>query len=263
MTGFRVLVADDEPLALTMVADLLKRDADVASVIECQDGAQVSEAIARHHPDIVFLDIEMPHADGIRIAETLRADGPVVVFITAFSKYAARAFDVRAVDYVVKPFSDGRFREALQRAKQQVRDRRLVERARAATAGPGEAVVPEPETGAGAGRLERLSLKEGDHTLVLKTAEIVWIEAQDYYVCVHSRRGRHLVRAALTALEGRLDPRTFVRVHRAAIVNLDEVQSVRDRDGMHLTLTDGTQVAVSRARRRGVGALLNPRLRSR
>lgn len=265
MTGFRVLVGDDEPLARSMLADLLRHDSDIVSVVECDDGTQVMDAIAKYRPHIVFLDIEMPDVDGIQISERLSDQGPVIVFVTAFSDYATKAFDVRAVDYILKPFSDARFKEALERAKQRAREKRLgalVAQGIIARPPP-EDVVMDPTASPAAGRLERLSLKEGDHAAVLKAAEIVWIEAQDYYVRIHSKRGRHLVRATLASLEERLDPRSFVRVHRAAIVNLDEVQDVHDHDGMQLTLSDGAQVPVSRTRRRRIDAVLNPRLRAR
>jgi DNA-binding LytR/AlgR family response regulator len=127
MTRFRTLVADDEPLARTMVAALLRADPDVESVFECGDAACTRDSIARLRPDIVFLDIEMPGSSGLQIADALDARGPIVVFITAFSGYATQAFDVSAVDYVLKPFSDQRFAEAVERAKRRVRERRLGE----------------------------------------------------------------------------------------------------------------------------------------
>ena len=125
MTRFCVLVADDEPLGRSMVAALLREDNEVGTVYECADSASARELIARHHPDIVFLDIEMPEVTGLDLARDLTEDGPVVVFVTAFSRYAPEAFEVNASDYVLKPFSDRRFSEALQRAKRRVRERRL------------------------------------------------------------------------------------------------------------------------------------------
>lgn len=265
MTAFRVLVVDDEPLARTMVADLLRGDAEIASVIECENGTHVKDAVARHHPHIVFLDIEMPEIDGIEIAGSLSGEDPVIVFVTAFSHYATQAFDVRGIDYILKPFSDSRFKEAVERAKRRVREKRLGELAAQGVLAPSrpEDAIAEPTPSPATGWLERLSLKEGDHAVVLKSTDIVWIEAQDYYVRIHSKRGRHLVRATLASLEERLNPQMFVRVHRAAIVNLEEVQNIHDRDGMHLTLSDGAQISVSRAKRRRIDAVLNPRLRSR
>ncbi|MDR1990964.1 MAG: LytTR family DNA-binding domain-containing protein [Acidobacteriaceae bacterium] len=264
MTAFRVLVGDDEPLARSMLAELLRRDDEIASVVECSDGTSIQATIAATHPHIAFLDIEMPGIDGLQIANALHADSPVVVFVTAFSDYAPRAFEVHAVDYVLKPFSDRRFKEALERAKQRVRDRRLGQLvAQGVIPQPPVDVTPDVIGHPATGWLERLSLREGNQAVVLKTSDIVWIEAQDYYVMVHSTRGRHLVRTTLASLEARLDPRVFLRVHRAAIVNLDEVRSTNDRGGLHLMLSSGAVIPVSRARRRLVDTAVNPRLRVR
>jgi two-component system LytT family response regulator len=259
----RVLVVDDEPLAREMVANFLRRDQDVERVIECGDAHLVAELMARHEPHIVFLDVEMPERDGIEIAKTFPDDGPVVVFITAFSQYAAQAFDVRATDYVLKPFSDQRLAEAIARAKRRVQERRLGGLAAqmatlAAEMNPDEHARPNGETP----YLERLSFRAGDRSIVLKTAEVIWIEAEDYYVLIHSKRGRHMVRATLSSLEQRLDPRVFLRVHRAALVNLQEVQEIRDDGGLSLVLSDGSHVAVSRSKRERVDSVLRPRFRA-
>jgi len=265
MTRFKVVVADDEQLARRMVASLLQNDAEIESVIECADARSVREAIARQHPDILFLDIEMPEETGLDIASDLAEDGPVVVFITAFSQHATTAFDVNASDYVLKPFSDQRFAQALQRAKQRVRQRRIGELAGQLATLSSELRVPGEAAPKCADDvyLKRLAFKHDNRTIVLKMAEIVWIEAEDYYVKVHSRLGRHLVRASLASLESRLDPQAFLRVHRAAIINIDEVRETRDCGALSLVLSDGTEVPVSRSRKSAVEAALVPRLRSR
>jgi two-component system, LytTR family, response regulator len=265
MTRFRVLVADDEPLARAMVTALVQSDEEVESVIECGDASTAREMIARQRPDIVFLDIEMPEATGLDIAGDLGEDGPVIVFVTAFSRYATDAFEVSASDYVLKPFSDQRFADALQRAKRRVRERRMGELAsRLATLSlecraADDELSKSPEEG----YLKRLAFKHEDRTIVLKTSDVVWIEAEDYYVRIHARRGRHLVRTSLASLEARLDPRNFLRVHRAAIVNVDEVREIQDKGALSVILTDGRQVPVSRSRRSAVEAALAPRLRPR
>jgi two-component system, LytTR family, response regulator len=186
-------------------------------------------------------------------------DGPVVVFVTAYSRYAPNAFDVHAVDYVVKPFADERFFLALERAKTRVRERRLGELA--SQLGTLSAELRKGEEPHGAPFLTRLSFKQGDRSILLNVSEIVWIEAEDYYVLVHSKRGRHMVRAALSSLEERLDPHVFLRVHRAAIINVAEVQEVSDDGRLTLLLSDGSHVAVSRSRRRFVEPMVLPRLR--
>jgi len=272
MTRFRVLVADDEPLARGIVANLLKADPEIEMVLECSDAISTREGIARLRPDIAFLDIQMPGATGLQVAGSLSDAGPIVVFITAFSHYAPQAFDVSATDYVLKPFSDDRFKEALERAKRRVRERRLGELATQVASLSAELRPDdfardkdsEPKTSADArGYLQRFAFKDGDRSVVVKASEIIWIEAEDYYVLVHTKQSRHLVRTSLASLEQRLDPHHFVRVHRTAIVNVDEVRSVHDSGRLVLTLSNGAEVGVSRSRRAHVEPLVRPRLRAR
>jgi two-component system LytT family response regulator len=256
MTKFLVLVVDDEPLARAAVAGIVKADPDVDALAECGDGLAAREAIERDRPDIVFLDIEMPGLDGLRLADGLPPGGPVVVFTTAYSQYAAQAFDVAATDYVLKPFSRERLLASLARAKRRVRERRLGQLAsEIVESGPGRSGPSVPDTA----YLTRLSLKLGDRTLVVSEDDVIWVEAQDYCVMVHSTRGCHLLRASLASFEARLDPARFVRAHRAAVVNVAHVRELVDRDGLLLVLSDGSEVGVSRARRPQVEALLSSR----
>jgi two-component system LytT family response regulator len=242
MTGFRVLVADDEPLARRMIARLVESDPEVAQVIQCADARAIRDELARDRPDIAFLDIEMPEASGLDISESIGSDGPVVIFVTAFSQYAAAAFGVSAVDYVLKPFSDERFHAALERAKRRVRERRLTAMAAQLAAGP-------TESRAGDRYRQRFTCKAGDQTIEVPAADVIWIEAEDYYVLIHSKRGRHLLRMPMATLERTLDPRSFVRVHRAAIVNVAELDHVEEANGrVSIRLSDGSLVPVSRAR---------------
>ena len=260
MTRFCALVAEDEPLARAMVVSLLKRDGQIETVVECADAQGVREALARQRVDIAFLDIEMPGASGLEIAGTAAPGGPVIVFVTAFSRYAPDAFDVNAVDYVLKPFSDDRFFSALERAKRRVRERRLGDLAgQLATV---SAEIRREDAAPGKVYLTRLPCRQGERSILLNTSDIVWIEAEDYYVLVHSRKGRHMIRATLASLEERLDPRVFLRVHRTAIVNVMEVSEVRDEDRLVLVLSNGSRVPVSRSRRRDVEPILLPRLRT-
>lgn len=259
---FRALVADDEPLARSMVADILRRDPEIESVVECEDAGGARTALAAGHVDIAFLDIEMPQSSGLDVAAAEGAGRPVVVFVTAFRQYAPSAFDVDATDYVLKPFSDERLLEALERAKKRVRQRRLGDLAdqmatlsselKDNTALPSQTDFP----------LRRLAFKRGDKSILVNASDILWIQAEDYYVRLHAKTGRHMVRATLSSLEDRLDPETFLRVHRAAIVNLDEVREVDREAGLSLVLADGSRVAVSRSRRHNVESALLPRLRS-
>ncbi len=263
MTGFRVVVVDDEPLARGMVGAIVQADPDVASVVECGAAREVHALVAEHRPHILFLDIEMPEMNGIGLAELIDDAGPAVVFVTAFGQYATRAFDVKAIDYVLKPFSDDRLRGALERAKRRIRERRLGELAHELSALSAD--LPDRPGAAGTAAaapkayLQRLAFKVGDRSVVLKTCEIHWIEAEDYYVLLHTARGRHLVRVSMASLEAELDPAIFVRAHRAAIVNLDAVRELTTRDDSCLRLVDGPRVAVSRARRRQVEAAIGAR----
>lgn len=261
MANFRVLVVDDEPLARQVAVALLRGDGEIDQIEECADGIAAQQAIARFEPDIVFLDIEMPGLNGVDVvAGGGEASAPAIVFTTAFSQYALDAFAVAATDHVLKPYSDERFREALARAKRRVRESRLAAAARELVADDelsrGKSSAPDAD-----GYLRRMALRDGDRSIVLKVEDIVWFEAEDYYVRVHSTQGRHLVRASLTSLESRLDPRMFVRVHRTAIVNVEHVRESRVRDGLYLVLSDAAQVGVSRGRKSYVESLLSPRLR--
>ena len=257
---FRVLVAEDEPLARSMVATLLKRDTEIETVIECGDARGAHETMSCQPIDIAFLDIEMPGASGLDLAGRAGPNGPAIVFVTAFSHYAPAAFDVQAIDYVLKPFSDERFFEALERAKTRVRQRRLGELA-SQLASVSVELRPPQEGAAAPPYLTRITVRDGDRSVVVNTSDVVWIEAEDYYVLIHANRGRHMVRATLASLEARLDPKVFVRVHRAAIVNIGEVREVRDDGGLTILLSNGSQVPVSRSRRRHVEPLLLPRVR--
>jgi two-component system LytT family response regulator len=254
--NYRVLVADDERLAREVVVSLLARDREVEAIIECADGTEAVRLIRSAKPAIAFLDIEMPGEDGLAIARGVAAAGPVVVFTTAFSRYAVDAFAIHAVDYIVKPFSDERFYDALNRAKDCVREHRLGDlAARLATAadlapsGAGERESTPPGPG------HASSLKEASH-IAAKADDILWIEAQDYYAMVHATKGHRLIRVSLAALEERLDRDIFLRVHRGAIVNLRHLREVRHGDRLLLILSDGTQVAVSRARRQHVECVI-------
>ena len=264
MNRFRVLVVDDEPLAREMVVNLLRSDQEIESVVACGDSREASGIIAEQRPHIVFLDVEMPEIDGMQIARRLGDEDPIVVFVTAFSHYATQAFDVHATDYVLKPFSDQRFFEAVARAKRRVRERHLG--GLASQIATLSAEINADGAGSAPGGTtqyaDRLAFRTGDRSIVLKTTEVVWIEAEDYYVLIHSKRGRHMVRATLASLEQRLDPRTFLRVHRAAIVNLLEIHETRADGGLALILSDGSEVPVSRSRRAHVETLLPPRFRS-
>jgi len=264
MSRFRVLAVDDEPLARETVRDLLERDPQVLCIGECGDGRSALKEIRDQRPDIVFLDVEMPERGGLEVLAALDPETlPAIVFLTAYNEYAVRAFELEALDYVVKPFSDKRFFAALERAKRRVREQRLGELA-------GKMVSLSAELGAGkdrseaetGGTLSRIRVSSGDRTLILKTREVVWIESEDYYARLHTARGTYLVRTSLTTFEQELDPAKFVRIHRGAIVNLDEVVEIERlfKGAKTVVLASGHRLRISRSRQRDVEEILAPKL---
>jgi two-component system LytT family response regulator len=243
---FRVLIVDDEPLARDGIAALLQHDAQVI-VAGAASGVDAAALIAQVKPDILFLDIQMPVVDGFMLLDQVGADAvPAIVFVTAFDRYAVRAFEVHALDYLLKPFTDARFVAALQRAKQQVLarregvlDARIADLLRARQAPCTRFLVPVR-----------------GKSVVVDTSEIDWIEAADYYVCLHCGSANHLLRETMDDVETRLDPRQFFRVHRSAIVNLSRVREIHPlfRGDCELRLVNGVAVRLSRNRRRAFEA---------
>lgn len=247
MTSFaeaplKVLVVDDEPLAREVLRVLLSEDPEVMVVGEAS-GPEAVALIARLRPDILFLDIQMPELDGFALLELVGADAvPAIIFVTAFDRYALRAFEVHALDYLLKPFTDQRFASALARAKSQVCSRRQ---------GVLDARIGELLRAQHAPRT-RFLIPVRDKTLVLDASQIDWIEAADYYVSLHCGGASHLLRESMDEMERQLDPQQFFRVHRASIVNLARVREIHPlfRGDCELKLSDGTAVRLSRNRRR-------------
>lgn len=241
-TVLKVLIVDDEPLARANVQALLDRDTEV-EVVGQGSGVDAVALIARLRPDILFLDIQMPEVDGFALLELIGADAvPAIVFVTAFDRYALRAFDVHALDYLLKPFTDARFAGALARAKTQARSRRR---------GELDARITELLRAQQSPRT-RFLVPARDKTVVVDVSQIDWIEAADYYICLHCGGTRHLLRDTMDEIERQLDPQQFFRVHRSAIVNLARVREIHPlfRGDCELTLADGVNVRLSRNRRR-------------
>jgi two-component system LytT family response regulator len=241
----RALIVDDEPLARTRLRALLDGEADVEVVGECGDGQAALAAVAELAPDLLFLDVQMPALDGFGLLEALGPGRlPAVVFVTAYDRYALRAFEVHALDYLLKPFDRDRFRKALDRARAQL-----------AAAGRGAAdprLLALLEDTRGARRpLERLVVKSAGRVFFLRTEEIDWIEAAGNYVRLHAGADTHLLRDTMNGLEARLDPQRFLRVHRSTIVNVDRIQELQPWfHGDYLViLRDGTQLTLSRGYR--------------
>lgn len=260
----RTLIVDDEPLARRTIRNLLAEDPDVEVVGECGGGAEAVESIRRRPPDLLFLDIQMPGMDGFDVLSQIELERiSAVIFVTAYDAYALKAFEVHALDYLLKPFTDERFREALARAKSHVELREargLAESLRAflrGRAGPDEETVVTA-SGRKAGYLTRFMVKVGGRVIFINPADVDWIEADNYYVKLHVGGRAHLLRLSMKELEERLDPKTFWRTHRSAIINLDRVKELHQHpNGEYVVvLQDGTELKLSRARRERLQELL-------
>lgn len=257
---FRVLVAEDEAPARATVRELVEADPELEWVGETW-GERTTEEVRRLKPDLVLLDVQMPGMTGFDVLDALGPEEvPEVIFVTAYDEYAVDAFEVRALDYLLKPFTDDRFREAISRAKERLRlsaGDPVHPPATPSLRGPRSSDAER--AGVDAVLRDRIILREGGRSLVLPREQILWVEASGQYVVVHMASGEHhLVRGALKELEARLRPWGFFRVHRSAVVNLDSVREIRPRshgDAVVL-LHEGTRIKVSRSRRDEFEALL-------
>ena len=256
----RVLVVDDEPLARDGIMTLLAQDPEIEIAGSCGDGQSAVGAIRTHRPDLVFLDIQMPKKDGFEVlAELKRDERPTVIFITAYDKYAIRAFELSALDYLLKPFRDSRFFSALSRAKKEIRQARsselgdkvdqLLGYMRTLQQGAGSA-TPVPVAAPGEAT-DRVVLKTGSDIHFVRAADIVWVESQADFIKVHTTGPAQLVRETLQSLEGRLDPAKFLRIHRSSLVNLEHVRKVTPAlyGDYTVQMSDDTKLRLSRKNR--------------
>ena len=252
MPNIRVLVADDEPLARRGVCQLLAAHADVMVVGESRNGPETVRALDALRPDLVFLDVQMPEADGFAV---LRAQGmdsiPAVVFVTAHDEFAVQAFETHALDYLVKPLNVERFEAALERVRERLRLVRAANLARKLSALLAAQRAPQDKKS-----LERLIVSTPARELVIPVAEIDWISSDDYYSKLHVGTKSYLLREPLSGLAAQLDSKRFVRIHRSAIVQLDRV---RELSGNRVILRDGSHVPVSRRRRSSLERMLRPK----
>jgi two-component system LytT family response regulator len=235
----RTLVVDDEPLARSNLTVLLRLDPEIEIVSECGSGMEALAEIRKSKPDLVFLDVQMPECDGFDVLEMLGRDmPPAVVFVTAYDQYALRAFESGALDYLLKPFDNARFDRALARAKDRLAHGRN-----------------PPQT------MEWLSVKSAGQVSFLKIAEIDWIDAADYYSCLHVGAKTHLLRRSLSELDQELDQNVFCRIHRSTIVKLDRVRSLKlNENGEYDVLLDnGARLRLSRRYRKQLQSRLNVR----
>jgi two-component system LytT family response regulator len=247
-TIIRAVVADDEALSRRLVHQMLERHDDVTVVADCADGAAAREAVEALSPDVIFLDVRMPVESGLDVARQRDAStGPLVVFVSAYDRFALPAFETDAIDYLTKPLTEERFDAALTRIRERLRLRRLAAAAEAQS--PADAVRSP---------LTHLVSRIGARDVILPVETIDYIEADDVYAAVFADGRRYLVRTALDALERSLDASLFIRVHRSYIVRFDRVREFRRANVAQLVLSDGSVLPVSRRRRAVLENLLKP-----
>jgi two-component system, LytTR family, response regulator len=255
MPRIRTVVVDDEKPARMRLLELLQREADVEVVGTASDGREALDVVRRTKPDVLFLDVQMPQLDGFGVLQQLApAELPVTIVVTAYDKYAIQAFDAHAIDYLLKPFSDQRFDNALARARKYLGTAEAHAQAEQLTA----AAQERQSVDARSGFLERLVLKSNGCITFLDADDVDWVEAADVYVYLHVGRQKHLYRSSVTQLLQRLDPAKFVRVHRSAAVNTSRIRELhaRSHGDFTLILKDGTELMLSRAYRAHVEAWL-------
>ena len=247
----RALIVDDEALARAALLRLLKREHDITIIGQCSDGESAVHSIRQMRPDLVFLDVQMPEMDGFQVVETIGPEQmPVTIFVTAFDRYAIRAFDSNAVDYLLKPFSPDRLSRALARARDRWVGRQDKEAA--------QRLFSLLSTRLQSDYAQRLTVASNGRILFVPVEDIDWIEAEGNYARLHVSRKVYDVRETLQALMEKLDPREFVRIHRSTIVNLRRVREVQPWfQGSHIVvLQSGEELRMSRYQRTAVQRLL-------
>jgi two-component system, LytTR family, response regulator len=248
----RALIVDDEPLGRERIRTLLREDAEVEVVGEMADGRQAVAAVERLKPDLLFLDVQMPEMDGFAVLDAIAEKHmPAIIFVTAYDRYAVQAFEVHALDYLLKAFDRERFGKAVERAKEEIRRSRegaLNER----LAGLLEDLESRKR------QATRVVIKSAGRIFFLPVEEIDWVEAADNYARIHAGSEGHLIRETLQSLEGRLDPAKFLRIHRSTIVNIDRIRELQPmfHGDYAVRLRDGTELTLSRSYREKLGESL-------
>jgi two-component system LytT family response regulator len=248
----RILIVDDEPLARERLRKLLEREPDTELIGECADGLQAVAAIRQHSPDLIFLDVQMPELDGFGVLEKIGGVRmPEVIFVTAHDKFALRAFEVHAVDYLLKPFDRDRFQTALRRALDHIKRKQTGELSQQLSA-----LLSDVK--AGPKHLERLAIKSSGRVVFLKIDEIDWIEAADNYVSLHVGTDTHLHRETMAGMAGQLPPNKFLRISRSTIVNVDRIKELQPlfHGEYAVILRNGTRLTLSRSYREVLDQLM-------
>jgi two-component system, LytTR family, response regulator len=254
--SLRTLVIDDEPLAREGIRLLVGADSELDIVAEIDNGRDAVTAILGHRPDLVFLDVQMPECDGLTVLRQIPEDRlPIVVFVTAFDRYAIDAFEAHAIDYLLKPVEAGRFAVTLSRVKSRFRERQMSE----VTDRLITLMRDNPSlTGESKSFIERIPVPQSGKVQIVPVASIDWAEAEDDYVRLHVGKTTHLIRKTLSTLESELDPKQFIRVHRSHLINACRIKELRPQgQGDYLiVLSDGTQLKLSRSYKERIAALL-------
>jgi two-component system, LytTR family, response regulator len=243
-----VLIVDDEELARQILRELLQAHPEIQILAECANGFEAVKAIAEHKPDLMLLDVQMPRLSGFDVLELIEQD-VAVIFVTAYDQYAMKAFEVHAVDYLLKPVGQERFEAALERAKGRIGKKMPPAQELAAAARPQQQF------------LERLVVKDGTRVTLIPVAKLDYVEAQDDYVALASHGAKHLKQQTIASLETVLDPARFVRIHRSYIVNFERVVRIEPygKDSRLAILADGTRLPVSRTGYARLKSLLDDR----
>src|SRR5690242_2514897 len=239
-TRIRAVIADDETLARKFIRRMLKEEPDVEIIGECANGKEAVSMIRSERPDLIFLDVQMPEKDGFAVLQSI-PELPEIIFTTAYEQYAIRAFDLHALDYLLKPFDQARFKDAIKYAKERFRSERQND-GRMQISALLENIKNKAQY------LERLVIKAGGRISFLRTDEINWVEADDKYVHLHTSKAKPMVRQTLSAMETQLDPTKFRRVHRSAIVNVERIAELQPlfSGEYSILLQDGTKLTLSR-----------------
>lgn len=245
---WRALIVDDEELARHIIRELLQPHSEIEIAAECANGFEAVKAFAEHKPDLIFLDVQMPKLTGFDVLELIGEDVSII-FVTAYDQYAMRAFEVHAVDYLLKPIGKQRFEEALERAKSRLGEKMPSAQKLADSARPPQQFI------------ERIVVKDGTRVTLIPTARLDYVEAQDDYVALASQGKKHLKQQTIASLEAGLDPNCFVRIHRSYIVNLERVVRIEPygKDSRLAILSDGARLPVSRTGYARLQSLLDER----
>jgi len=244
MKSLRAMIVDDEPLARTRIKRMLENIGSIEIVGECSNGREATQQIPKIQPDLVLLDVQMPEMDGFEVLQALKSKFPYVIFVTAYDQYAVRAFEVFALDYLLKPFNETRLEKAITRAREQIELKN--------DANFTEQISKLVEDLKEKSHLDRLVMKDERKIWFVPVHTIDWIEAEGKYVNVHVGKDSHLLRESLTALENKLNPKLFARIHRSSIVNVERIKELQPwfHGDYRVILSTGTELILSRTYRK-------------